>query len=122
MARMLNGSDMEYDVLSGISVGAINSAAFSLFPKGQEKEASDFLKDIWINMKTENVYADWPGFEPYQALYNQSSLFDSSPLHKYLETILEKHNNTLYRKMLTAAVDVETAQFVVTDFDDLEPE
>ena len=34
MARLLNGSDMEYDVLSGISVGAINSAAFGLFPKG----------------------------------------------------------------------------------------
>ena len=34
MARMLNGTDMEYDVLSGISVGAINSAAFALFPKG----------------------------------------------------------------------------------------
>lgn len=72
-------------------------------------------------MKTENVYADWSGFEPYQAIYNQSSIFDSSPLHNYLKAILEKHNNTLYRKMLTAAVDVETAQFVVTDFDDLDP-
>lgn len=109
MTQMLNGSEMEYDVLSGISVGAINSAAFSLFPKGKEKEASEFLKDIWLNMKTKNVYADWPGFEPYQAIWNQSSVYDSSPLHNYLEGILEKHDFKLHRKMMTAAVDVETA-------------
>lgn len=84
MARMLNGTDMHYDVLSGISVGAINSAAFSLFPKGKELEATDFLKDIWMNMKSEDVYADWPGFVPYQAIVNQSSLYDTSPLHNYL--------------------------------------
>ena len=122
MARMLNGTDMHYDVLSGISVGAINSAAFSLFPKGKELEATDFLKDIWMNMKSEDVYADWPGFVPYQAIVNKSSLYDTSPLHNYLQTKLDEHNGTLNRKMMTAAVDVETGQFVVTDFDDLKPD
>lgn len=65
MARMLNDTDMHYDVLSGISVGAINSAAFALYPKGEEQEATEFLKNIWLNMKTEDVYKDWPGFGPY---------------------------------------------------------
>lgn len=44
MARMLNGSDMHYDVLSGISVGAINSAALALFEKGDEVNATEFLR------------------------------------------------------------------------------
>ena len=34
MARLLNGTDAEYDVLSGISVGSINAGALSLFPIG----------------------------------------------------------------------------------------
>jgi len=70
-------------------------------------------------MKSEDVYTDWPGFEPYQAIANKSSLYDSSPLHNYLQGILDKHNKTLHRKMMTAAVDLETGQFVVTDFDQL---
>ncbi len=41
---MLNGTDMEYDVISGISVGSINAGGFSLYPKGQEKESAENLK------------------------------------------------------------------------------
>ena len=44
MARMLNGTDMEYDVLSGISVGAINAGGFAVYPKGQEVEATEFVR------------------------------------------------------------------------------
>jgi len=121
MARMLNDTSMHYDVLSGISVGAINSAAFALFPQGEEKEATEFLENIWLNMKTEDVYKNWQGFAPYEAIFNKSSMYDSSPLSNYLQGILDENNNTLSRKMMTAAVDVETGQFVVTDFDDLKP-
>ena len=34
MARTLDEKEMMYDVVSGISAGAINSGGLSLFPKG----------------------------------------------------------------------------------------
>jgi len=40
MARMLEEKDMQYDIISGISVGGINAGALSLFEKGHEKEAT----------------------------------------------------------------------------------
>lgn len=46
----LDAPDSEYDVVSGVSVGAINSASMSLFEKGQEKELGDFLLDLWENL------------------------------------------------------------------------
>ena len=70
MARMLNGTDMQYDVISGISVGAINSGGLSVYPIGQENEATEFLKQVWMNMTTSDIWKYWPGFEPYQALFN----------------------------------------------------
>jgi len=36
MARTLNGTDAQYDVISGISIGTVNGAFLSFFPLGQE--------------------------------------------------------------------------------------
>ena len=47
MARSLDENEIMYDVVSGISVGAINSGGLSLFPKGQEKEATQYLVYVW---------------------------------------------------------------------------
>lgn len=39
----LPAKDVAYDVVSGVSVGSINSAGMSIFKKGDEKNAIDFL-------------------------------------------------------------------------------
>jgi predicted acylesterase/phospholipase RssA len=88
MARMLNGSDMHYDVISGISVGAINSGALAVHEKGDEVAATEFLRQVWMNMTSGSIYQAWPGHEVYEAFFNQTSLFDTSPLRTTLETIL----------------------------------
>jgi hypothetical protein len=44
LSEVLNSSDMEYDVVSGISVGAINSGALAIHKKGEEKEATEYLR------------------------------------------------------------------------------
>lgn len=40
MVRSLKPEDTEYDVVSGISVGAINAIGISLFDKGDELNAT----------------------------------------------------------------------------------
>jgi NTE family protein len=39
----LPSNKTDYDLVTGISVGSINAAAFSVFEIGKEKEAADFL-------------------------------------------------------------------------------
>ena len=56
VANTLNGKDAEYDVVSGVSVGAINSAAFSLFAKGDEISLGEFMLDLWKNITNDKVY------------------------------------------------------------------
>ena len=40
-------SVVEYDVVSGISVGSINGGGMSFYEKGQEEEMVKFMSDVW---------------------------------------------------------------------------
>jgi NTE family protein len=43
LVENLPPKDVEYDVVSGVSIGAINAAGFSFFKPGKEDEASQYL-------------------------------------------------------------------------------
>ena len=122
MARMLEEKEMEYDIISGISVGGINAGALSLFEKGQEKEATQFMKDMWMNLTNTDVWAYWDGYEIYQALFNKSSILDNSPLEKFVTNVFEQFNYTLHRTFVLGAVDVETGATVTLDSDKMSKE
>merc|ERR1719329_372798 len=89
MARMLDEKEMQYDVVSGISVGGINAGALSLFDKGREKEATQFMKDMWMNLTNADVWAKWDGYEFYQALFNKSSVLDNAPLENFIHGVFD---------------------------------
>jgi hypothetical protein len=56
---MLPAEEVAYDVLTGISAGALNTVAISFFEKGDEKNAREFLKNVWSTIKRENVWKTW---------------------------------------------------------------
>lgn len=45
LAHNLPIEEVAWDVVTGVSAGAINSAGISLFPVGKEVEMSEFLVD-----------------------------------------------------------------------------
>ena len=49
-------SDYEYDVVTGVSVGSINSLFLAGWPLGQEKEMVQAGSDLWNNMTTARVW------------------------------------------------------------------
>ena len=46
----------EYDVVTGVSAGAINTGAISLFKIGDEVNLVQFLSDTWAGITETNVY------------------------------------------------------------------
>ena len=36
-----------YDVIVGVSIGALNAAMIGTFEKGKEKDAADFIWNLW---------------------------------------------------------------------------
>ena len=47
LTQNLPAAEVMYDVVSGVSIGAINSAAIGVFPKGKPAEMSDWLIGMW---------------------------------------------------------------------------
>ena len=108
--HLLNISDVAYDVVSGISAGAINSGAIALWDPMDGKEMSEWLVGMWQNMTSNKVYQLWPGgFE--EGLMNQSGILNSDPLLETMKNITYSFGE-YKRSIVVGAVDINTGNFV----------
>jgi predicted acylesterase/phospholipase RssA len=55
----LPADQVEWDVVTGVSAGALNSAGIGIFPVGDELRMSEFLIDLWGNITTQMVWTEW---------------------------------------------------------------
>ena len=114
-----SSNDTQWDVISGISVGAVNGAGISIYPKGQEKEASEFLIRKWKNITgPDSVYKNWQPYGIITGLLSKSGIFSTEPLKQFMDEILAK-NLTLKRELIVGATNVKTGGFDIFDFKNL---
>jgi len=105
----LKPEDIQYDVVSGISVGAVNAAWISQFPKGQEAAMTSQLVDLWLNLKTSDVYKQWPG-GIIQGLLFEPSIYNTDPGQKFLK----KHLTQKAQRFISlGATNVDNASYKV---------
>ena len=85
----LKPEDTQYDIFSGVSIGAMNSGMLGGFAKGDEKNMTDWHINFWRTQKQDEVYKMWPGgFE--EGLLNKSGILDSSPMLDRAREILKE--------------------------------
>lgn len=72
----------EYDIITGISVGALNGAFLAQYPKGQEQQAWQDLDKLWMDIKgNRSIYRPWYyGLLWKLPLLWKSSIYNSQPL------------------------------------------
>ena len=56
LVRNLPAEDVQYDAISGISVGALNAAHISTYKKGDELKMSEEMLSLWKNLTKNNLY------------------------------------------------------------------
>ena len=100
--------EIHYDVISGVSAGAINAGGLAQFPIGQEAEGINYLLDLWRTINSSNVYQEWPDGILESILYDPS-LFDTTPLANFLD---EKLKKPIVRKLIIGAVDSNLGRYV----------
>lgn len=109
LVKNLPKEDVAYDVVTGVSVGAINGAGIATFAPGEEVEAADFIMDVWSNIKKDSLYDQWTGG------YIQGALFEKGILNnKKMITFLEKTiaGRQLKKRITVASGDANTADYV----------
>lgn len=74
--ELMEPEEYAYDVIVGVSIGALNAAMISTFEKGHEKEASEFLWNQWYGTAATEIWSNWI-LGPLEGLW-RSSLLDGS--------------------------------------------
>lgn len=100
---------MEYDVITGISAGAINAFGLSLFAKGQEWEASDFMLDFWQDLTQGDVFKAWDT-SYYDALFRQRGLVNNTHFYNYIDKKLPK-DSKIKRAISVGTFDINNGVF-----------
>ena len=59
LVRNLPREEVQYQVVSGISVGALNAAHLASYPIGQEVQMSEDLLKVWSHVSSANFFTNW---------------------------------------------------------------
>jgi predicted acylesterase/phospholipase RssA len=117
--KNLPASEVQYDVISGISVGSLNGLFVSTYAKGDEINMIENLLTLWRGLRKENVYKPWHGWYVMmvEAFFNQPSLFDNSPLKETMDEYVK--GKTIQRKISIGVTDATNADVLTFDLDTL---
>lgn len=115
-------SDFAWDVVSGVSAGAINTGGIATWPTGSEVEMTEWLSDKWATITTEDIWTLREG-GPIDLLFREPSFLDDSPALATLNSIIAD-KGAINRRFAVSAVDVNTGDYIAmtqenTVFDDL---
>ena len=119
LINSLPADEVQYDVITGVGIGAINAAIIASHPKGEEKQAINELVTMWKNLKEKDVYTNWSWGGPVRGLLFESSLYDSTPFRSFIS----KNVKAPVRYLQVSATDASTGSIQVwnetTDLDTL---
>jgi len=86
LTKWMGEQGTDYDIMCGVSVGALNVAGLGHVPLGQPKLAIETLRSFWLNdLKTSSVYKRWFPFGRLHSLWLKS-VYDSRPLQKLVRS------------------------------------
>lgn len=108
-------TQMQYDVVTGVSAGSINTMLVAMYPKGQEKQMLDDMSYRWQTLKQDDLYVQWYPLGMLTGLATKTGLLNTEPLGKYFTDFCEAHNWDFKRKFAMSYVDVNSGNYVVYD-------
>ena len=109
LTSQLPGEDIQWNVVTGISTGALNSGGVSMFPMGQEPQMAQFLKSVWLNLNgSKSVFEDWNVLGIPYAVISEPSLYTTQPLR---ETLTKLFVQGIHRNVTIGATNLNTGLF-----------
>ena len=106
-------TDFAWDVITGVSAGAINTAGTAVFETGDELNMTEFLSDAWANLSSPDIWVNWPE-GPVKSLFTEQGMLDTSPAVEFLTQLVAPYSE-IKRRFTVSAVDVNTGDYEVFD-------
>lgn len=112
LSHLLGTLRREYQIVTGVSAGAVVAAHIAQYPIGQESFAAESLDALTRSIQAKNVYERWPFGFLQGAL--KKSFYSSAPLRKTLSDVLsEDAIRKSGRALRIGAVCAETGEFQI---------
>ena len=100
--------DVTYDVVVGVSAGALNTLGLSGFEPEDAENAAEFLFALWNSIPQYKAFQMWPG-GILEGLFFKSGIFDISP---GIEWVTDQFGDrTVKKKVTMAAVDADIGTY-----------
>jgi hypothetical protein len=106
-----NPLNVQWDVITGVSAGAINAGYISQFKIGDEKTMVQNLVSLWSQITSDNIYQSWDG-GMVQGILFESSIFDESPVVPFLKKYITLPPQ---RPIRISATDANTGTYITFD-------
>ena len=103
-------SDYAWDVVSGVSAGAINSAGIATWKAGTEYEMAEWLSDTWAGLHSDDIWVKREG-STFDLLFKEPSFLDDTSAYHTLESIIS-NQGAINRRFAVAAVDTNTGDYI----------
>ena len=85
LVNNLPGANVTWDVVTGISAGAINSAAIATYAVGDEKAMADFLLTTARSLRADMIFKKWP-LGDLQGIAFETGIYNSAPLLSFIKS------------------------------------
>ena len=100
----------DYDLVAGISVGALNAAILCQTPAGDPKASWDILDSTWGRVNNTRIKKSWKPFGVLESLWKQS-VYNSEPLQEWVRSGVDsKKIQASGRKLRVVAVSLNTGE------------
>jgi len=110
-----NAADFDYDVYTGVSVGALNASLLALFDYGDGQEMIQTISDIWRGLVNSDVWVNWP-LSPVAGLFRQQGLLDNRPLLNFMNDTMSAYDQ-FYKRVTVSAMNIETGKVMMFNND-----
>ena len=100
-----------WDLVAGVSVGALNALGMAMYPPAAQKDGAFHLAEMWHGIRgNDSVYTSWWG-GPLTALW-KGSRYDTAPLARLLARFYEpKRLAASGVQLLVGAVSLRTGAY-----------
>jgi NTE family protein len=110
---LLGDIQTKYDIICGVSAGAVNGAFLAQYSSGQEKLAALEMSDMWLQLDTPKVYKRWIPFGRLHALW-KSSFYNSAPLQQLIREHIKLDKIRMSGKSVNVGtVSLTSGQYIV---------
>jgi len=115
LKHLLYSLGLYYDIICGVSVGAINAIHIAQYKKGEERKCAEDMLKLWGSFNQKDIYKRWFPFGILHAAW-QPALYNSAPLRQFLEEHIDINKiHGSGRELRFGTVSLDTGNYRLYD-------